>query len=167
MNQPEWMERRGKTVGGPRVDVGKRIQERSVRRGDCLIWTGVVGKDGYGLIGIGRGRQYRVHRVAWELEHGSIPNGYLICHTCDTPRCINPKHLFLGTPKDNTQDMIVKQRRANQRGERHPSVKLTDWQVEQIRKLRAAGSKLNDIATLFGVSFQWVSHLYRKGRKRA
>jgi hypothetical protein len=108
---PEWMLKRLLTKGGPRIDPASRIEHKTVRKGDCLLWTGVTKRDGYGVIGIGRGKQYRVHRIAWEVKYGAVPQGLLVCHKCDTPLCVNVDHLFLGTPKDNTQDMIRKGRR--------------------------------------------------------
>lgn len=74
------------------------------------MWTGSKTKDGYGVIQIGRNKQYRVHRIAYENAFGKFPARFLVCHTCDKPLCVNPKHLFLGTPRDNTKDMIHKGR---------------------------------------------------------
>jgi len=78
----------------------------------CFIWQGKIGIDGYGQIMINKKRQ-RVHRVSFETFKGSIPQGYLMCHTCDTPACINPKHLFFGTHEDNMYDMVKKGRSYN------------------------------------------------------
>ncbi len=74
-----------------------------------------------------------LHRVIWMLHNGSIPKGMEIRHTCDNPPCVNPNHLLIGTPKDNTQDSINKNRRAIQKGESHGRSKLTDNQIIQIR----------------------------------
>ena len=78
----------------------------------CWFWTGATVKDGYGTIRVG-GRQAiarGAHRVSWELHNGPIPSGQLVLHTCDTPACVNPNHLFLGTHQDNADDKIAKGR---------------------------------------------------------
>jgi hypothetical protein len=87
----------------------------------CRIFTGATDRAGYGSLtvpeeppcsGYLHKGQWRVlaHRLAWSLVHGPIPKGHYICHRCDTPSCINPSHLFLGTPMDNTMDAIAKGR---------------------------------------------------------
>ncbi|WP_350339401.1 HNH endonuclease signature motif containing protein [Paramicrobacterium chengjingii] len=79
----------------------------------CLEWTGAsVG--GYGNIHV-NGKSTLTHRLAWELAHGPIPNGMVVCHTCDNPPCCNPEHLFIGTQADNVRDMVSKRRHMNSR----------------------------------------------------
>lgn len=76
------------------------------------------------------GRYIRISRYLYTLKYGPIPDGMLICHTCDNPLCINIKHFFLGTPKDNAQDMVKKGRSLT--GEKHARVKLTEAQINEI-----------------------------------
>ena len=67
--------------------------------------------EGYGQIKHDDGTNDCVHRVVWKMAHGVIPKGMYVCHSCDNPPCIRLEHLFLGTPGDNTADMMAKGRR--------------------------------------------------------
>lgn len=73
----------------------------------CWLWNGATQSKGYGCFG-----PYLAHRYGYELQHGPIPEGMLVCHHCDTPRCVRGDHLFLGTHQDNMADMVAKQRAA-------------------------------------------------------
>ena len=82
-----------------------RIIENSIpiTESGCWIWLKATDKDGYGLIKVNRIMK-RVHRLSYEIFKENIPSGMLICHKCDTPPCLNPEHLFIGTIQDNGQD---------------------------------------------------------------
>ena len=95
-------------------------------------------KKGYSLIKR-NGKKWRAHRYMYQKYYGNIPEGMLVCHTCDHPGCVNPKHLFLGTNKDNMRDAINKERMSSriilgeQRGEDNYNSKLTKFQAKDIK----------------------------------
>lgn len=120
----------------------KPISEKfwsKVTKGDsCWLWRGMT-KSGYGAIDARRisGVFFYAHRVSWEIHFGPVPEGLHVLHTCDTPLCVNPKHLFLGTQRDNNNDKVAKGRQA--KGEIFPYARLTERDVKHVRIQYAGG----------------------------
>ena len=100
----------------------------------CWLWTGMTNRTKYPY---GVYRRCYAHRFSWMLYFGKIPKKMCVCHKCDVRFCVNPKHLWLGTRKENNQDMWKKGRGKGKppSGERNPNAKLTEIQVKQIRSL--------------------------------
>lgn len=105
----------------------------------CYLWHGATNAQGYPRIRW-RGKVLLAHRAAYEVHYGVAPGPLLVCHKCDNPSCVNPSHLFLGTPLDNNRDRSRKGRSARLIGENHPGVVLTDAQVISIRAEYRRGS---------------------------
>lgn len=104
---------------------------------ECWLWVKTISRSGYGLIKTGR-RLVLAHRLSYEVRHGvRLARTQLVCHKCDVRNCINPTHLFVGTWRDNAQDMI--QKRRHKFGEEHHHAKLTWDDVIAIRETHSKG----------------------------
>lgn len=124
----------------------------------CWPWTRGRMSTGHGTLRNGKTTML-AHRFAWELTFGPIPEGLVICHTCDNPPCCRPDHLALGTQVDNIVDMVTKRRDRHPRGVDQGSAKVTDDAVREIRRLRTAGSTLIAIAQQFNVGTSTVHRI--------
>lgn len=129
---------------------------------ECWNWQACKFRDGYGQFRANY-HNYRAHRVAYTLYHGDIPDGLVVCHTCDNRLCCNPSHMFLGTIRDNSLDAREKGRLPT--GERNGSSKLTYEQVAEIRALYATGNYSQmQIAAMFHVHQTLISAITRNVR---
>lgn len=140
------------------LPVAERFWSKVNKTEECWLWTASVNPAGYGQINLGRNMMRQVHRVAWELSNGPIPEGMFVCHRCDVPRCVRPEHLFLGTQADNMRD-------ASQKGRMHPGeltigARLTAGQAVEIRRRYAAGGVFQrELGREYGVSRNTIAAL--------
>lgn len=137
----------------------------------CWDWRGYIQSGGYGQFRINN-KGVLAHRASWAFYNQSIiPDELLVCHHCDNPKCINPKHLFLGTALDNAHDSISKGRNAKSfcaghlHGRKNRKRKLTDQQVREIRATLHNGERLKDIAKRYDVTLSAISTIRRGKRK--
>lgn len=134
------------------ADPVERLWVRSEWHGTCLIYTeGHESKSGHVQMGYLGGYQ-GVHRVAWAVVHGPIPDGRVVRHKCDTPRCINVEHLELGTVADNNQDRDSRGRHVPLPGVSNGFARLNVEQVQSIRRRLATGESTYTIARSLDVS---------------
>lgn len=144
-----------------KVNKDGAIPAHSPELGNCWLWTAFCYPNGYGKRIWENGESY-AHRVSWIINRGEIPDGLQVLHKCDVRNCVNPKHLFLGTQKDNMRDMINKGRMVipPRNGEKNSNSKLTIAQVREIRIRYAVGGishkKLGDE---FGISDGQIGYI--------
>lgn len=153
----------------------------------CWIWG--AGKYPYGLFSY-KGKSHMAHRISYWIHNGDVTEKMCVCHHCDNPACVNPKHLFLGRQIDNARDMKNKGRQAKgkthgfaihpeapRRGANHPfrlnpdihakgekvnTAVLTKRKVYKIRKLKSKGYSLNRLADMFNVYKSTIARIWHR-----
>lgn len=135
---------------------------------ECWPWlAGKLGR-GYGCFYMRPGWRPAASRACWIIEKGDIPDGYHVCHTCDNPVCVNPSHLFLGTPTDNMQDCIRKGRfkasgSPQLKGIDHPRAIFNADQIREIRRRYAEGGiSQQSLADEYGTDQCKISKVVRR-----
>ena len=145
-----------KRLNGNRIIVSNEDKEKFLskvvidEKSGCHIFKGSCHPDGYGRFCL-KGLTENAHRIAWVIEYGDIPSGLLVLHKCDNPPCVNPEHLFLGTPADNVKDCVQKERRSPQDGNRNNSAKLRASDIAIVLQLYH----------LYGFSVKFLRNYYK------
>jgi hypothetical protein len=131
-------------------------------RNECWPWIATTNEHGYGGINAGgkNGRLLKAHRVAASLA-GMAVEGQQVIHFCDNPPCCNPRHLRVGTMKDNVADMYGRDR-SGLIGSRHPLAKLNESSVIRILTLSAQGVSNRELARRFGVSPEMIRKIVQR-----
>lgn len=141
------------------------------RTDECWPWVGPRDPDGYGEVKVNPWRGWRAHRAMYTWTFGEIPDGLLVCHTCDNPPCCNPSHLFLGTPLDNVLDMVRKGRQRTgdtpelQKGRviAHEKRRIPQEVCDRVREVYLnTGMTQAQVGAMFGISQQAVSLIVRE-----
>lgn len=133
--------------------------------GACWEWRGAK-DEGYGRFFTRDGKINFAHRISYATHIGPIPDGMLVCHHCDNRACVNPEHLFLGTPRDNMIDMVNKGRNRPARlfGSANPHSKMTLDRAQEARQLHTTGTTIREIARLMGVGETCIGKIIRGER---
>lgn len=126
--------------------------------GNCWIWLGYKDSKGYGQF-IFNGKNMLAHRVSYILHVREFDPTLCCLHSCDNPGCVNPDHLFLGTLRDNTKDMIQKGRHGDSKGEKNGRSKLTEKDVIEIKTLLLQGTLVKEVAKIYQVIPNTISRI--------
>lgn len=153
------VEGHGKTGPRPRGLLVRFKEKYAMLDNGCWQWTAGKTALGYATISVRR-YPYRASRVSWIMAKGDIPAGMDVLHSCDNRACVNPAHLFLGTPKDNSDDCHSKRR--HRFGIAHPNSKLDDAAVVAIFRLAKSGFTQIEIAARMGVDRANISYVTRR-----
>lgn len=138
----------------------------------CWEWIGAIKNNGYGVFTMKDGddwKNFYAHRISWNINFGEIPRGLLVCHFCDNRKCVNPRHLFIGTEKDNSQDAARKGRCCMQAhpekrpiGEKNGGCKITEALVPTIRELRKEGYLIRELVQEFDLSKSQIKRIINR-----
>lgn len=142
----------------------ERIERHSIPEPNsgCWLWTGTIGPNGYGTMGIGGNRKLGgktrgVHQVAWMAYRGEIPAGLFVCHHCDMKTCVNPDHLYVAPHAKNMED--AGSRKRMRFGKEHHAAILNRGLVIAFRDMARVGFTASQIAARFGFSRSNVRHV--------
>lgn len=129
---------------------------------ECWIWTGSPVGNGYGYFTMGRGHRVYAHRFSYERANGPVPSGLDVLHKCDNPPCVNPNHLYAGTPTENVRDCREHNRLNPPRGSRSGTARLTEELVIEIRHAHECGQSSASLARQYGVGESTIGNIVNR-----
>ena len=146
--------------------IEQRFWEKVLKTEGCWLWQGATNLQGYGKLSRGRVSEgtLAAHRLSYEIAFGAIPPGQYVLHKCDTPLCVRPDHLFLGSQTDNLLDMTLKGHRSFRphSGESNGRAKLVETQVSQIRGRFAKDESRAKLAKEYGVDWSTIDRIVKQ-----
>jgi len=130
---------------------------------ECWEWVAGKNSSGYGRVSLNH-QSFGAHRVSYFLRYQKDPGELCVCHTCDNPKCVNPSHLWLGSFKDDMQDMTKKGRGRipHLKGSQCGASKLTDQQVLDIRAYHVQGTSQRALSRQYKVVPQTVNDIIHR-----
>lgn len=146
-----------------------RFWRRVIKSDGCWEWSGAMKENGYGsfsgFVKTDRGwRSEYAHRASWLIHFGPVPVGSDVCHTCDNRKCVRPDHLWIGSRKENLNDMVLKGR--SNAGAKHWNAKISESDVVGIKERRAKGCTVRSIAQEYEISRSQVDRICKGKRWR-
>lgn len=161
--------------------IDRLLSKIFIDENNCWNFTSGITKDGYGAFWMNEfNRSIHAHRASWILHNGVIEaSNIYVCHKCDNTKCINPEHLFLGTQQENMTDKVRKNRQAKGithkchlypeltlRGEKNPTAKITDLQVEEMREIyKNSKTTYKELAIKYKISAKQVGNIIRREQR--
>ena len=143
-----------------RTPIADRLFSKVLKTDGCWLWMASVNNKGYGQILVEKTPRHTVglvHRLSWELANGHIPAGMNVLHHCDTPRCVKPSHLFLGSQLANARDCKAKMRHSY--GERNGHARLS---ADIVMQIRSSARTTQQLADEFNVTRGCINHILRR-----
>ena len=137
----------------------ERFNGLHIKTKSCWEWQGGWRSNAYGVFSY-KGKNESAHRAAWMMFIGEIPKGKIVCHKCDNSRCVNPDHLFLGTHRENTLDMVRKGRIKS--GAECNFAKLSHSQRKEVVSLFNSGISPKDLAKKFDMTLPGIWFLIHR-----
>lgn len=149
----------GRQCSSCRWDVERIFFSHIEKTDSCWIWKGTISVYGYGQIQVGK-KHVHAHRYSWIFHKGVIPEKMFVCHSCDNTKCVNPNHLFIGTAKDNSKDMVYKKRHCF--GEKNGNHKYSESTIRLIVDMYNTGLSIRSVSKKMGIPFSTIQQVLSK-----